>query len=235
MQSDYNHINDMVYDISGEVKLMFHTVISYTASNGKSYSNYNEYKTGNSSKSHTMIKRNLSYYLFFEDRRDKLEKICIYPENMFALLDRFEHIKRNWIDNDGIGIYAMMDSSLAILNPDEFIFMKLPMDKAIKIAPGILKTELGDIKCIDLYLNTNIPIQIVHEKFLGMYYVLKNLDMLNYANTTISFAMLMNTPVNRTDFSNTSSYNTPLTDTSSTSGTKGMSIRNSNKSAFFDD
>lgn len=236
MQSDYSHINDIVYDISGDVKLMFHTVISsYSTNNNRSYSNYNEYKTSTNSKSHTMIKRNLSYYLFFEDRREKTEKICIYPENMFALLDRFEYIKRNWIDNNGMGLYVMMDSALVVANPDEYIFMKLPLDKAIKIAPGIWKTDLGDVKCIDLYLNTNTPIQLTHERFLGMYYVMKGLDMLNYANTCISFAMLMDTPINRTDFSGSSYNNTPLTDTSNASGTKGMSIEKSNKSAFFDD
>jgi hypothetical protein len=234
MQSDYSHINDIVYDISGDVKLMFHTVISsYNSNNGMSYSNYNEYKTSTNNKSHTMIKRSLSYYLFFEDRRDKTEKICIYPENMFVLLDRLEYIKHNWIDND-IGLYVMMDNMLVVSNPDEYIFMKLPMDKAIKISPGIWKTELGDMKCIDLYLNSNNPIQLTHERFLGMYYVMKGLDMLNYANTCISFAMLMNTPINRTDFSS-SAYNTPLTDTSNASGTKGMTIEKSNKSAFFDE
>lgn len=233
MQSDYSHINDIVYTLTDEVKLMFHTVVSFNSNNGKSYSNYNEYKTNNSPKSNTMIKRNLSYYLFFEDRRDRTEKVSIFPENMFYFLDRLEYIKRNWIDND-IGLYAMMDNTLSVTNLDEYVFMRLPMDKAIKIAPGILKTELGDVKCLDLYLNTNSPVQITHDTLLGMYYVLKNLDMLNYANTTISFAMLMNMPMNRTDFSSSSSQS-PLIDTSLSSGTKGMTIGRNNKSAFFED
>lgn len=233
MQSDYSHLNDNIYSVSEDVKLIFHTVVS-TNSGTKVYSKYNEYKINNNQKCSTMIKRELSYYIFFDDRRkNKMEKIVIFPENMFGLLERFEHVKHHWIDND-IGVYAMMDSTLVVVNLDDYIIMKLPMDKAIKICPGVMKTDLGDIKCIDLYLNSNIPLQISHSTFLGMYYVLKNLDMLNYANTSISFAMLMGTPMNRTDLSTDARANQPLEDTSSSSGKKGMSTVKDNKSAFFD-
>lgn len=235
MQSDYSHLNDVIYTVSEDVKLVFHTVVSCN-SGIRVYPNYNEYKINNNQKCNTMIKRTLSYYIFFDDRRNnRVEKIVIFPENMFDLLARFEHVKHHWIDND-MGIYAMMDSTLVVVNLDDYIIMKLPMDKAIKISPGVMRTDMGDIKCIDLYLNSNEPLQISHSTFLGMYYVLKNLDMLNYANTSISFAMLMGTPINRTDLSGEAKYSNqqPLEDTSSSSGRKGVSTVKDNKSAFFD-
>jgi DNA primase large subunit len=177
-----------------------------------------------------MIKRNLSYYLCFEDRRDKVEKLCIYPEHMFELLKRFEYIKNNWIEND-LGIYAFMDSSLIVSNYDEFIMMRLPMDKIIKITPGVLKTDIGDIKCIDFYFNSAEPVHVTHNTFLGMYYVLLNFDMLNYANTSLSFMMLMNNPINRTDFSQPSS-NQIAEDTSTANGTaRSFNVK---RKSFFD-
>lgn len=235
MQSDYCYMNDIIYQLTDEVKLMFHTVASYN--NGmRTFSNYNEYKLNNKSEGSTMIKRVLSYYLFFEDRRNKLEKINIFPEHMFELLGYFEYIRLNWIENDNRGIYGFMDNSLAIVNYDEYIYMRLPLDKVIKFMPGVMKTEMGDIKCLDLYLNSNDPVQITHNIFLGMYYVLKNFDMLNYANTSLSFMMLMNTPMNRTDFSSSGQANSaPLKDSSSASGSIGRTFNKSNKSAFFDD
>ena len=233
MQSDYMYMNDNIYALTEEVKLMFHTVASFNIS-GRVYSNYNEYKINGKADCNTMIKRVLSYYLFFEDRRDGVEKISIFPENMFELLQIFDHIKKNWIERDAFGIYGFMDNSLAVVNHDEFIFMRLPMDKAVKFAPGVLKTDMGDTQCIDLYLNSNNPLQITHNTFLGMYYVLSHFDMLNYANTALSFMMLMNNPMNRVDFSSNGSNNTPLRDSSIATGT-GRSFNKSNKSAFFDD
>ena len=235
MQTDYCYMNDMVYQLSDEVRLMFHTTASYN-NGSRTYSNYNEYKINGKTESNTMIKRVLTYYLFFEDRRDKLEKINIYPEHMFELLKYFEHIRLNWIESDNYGIYGFMDNSLAVVNYDEFIYMRLPMDKVVKFMPGVIKTEMGDMKCIDLYLNTTNPVQISHSTFLGMYYVLKNFDMLNYANTSLSFMMLMNTPINRTDFTSSGqAANSFLRDNSTVSGSIGRTFNKSNKSAFFDD
>lgn len=232
MQTDYMYMNDNVYTLSDEVRLMFHTVASFN-SNNRSYSNYNEYKTNNKSESNTMIKRTLSYYLFFEDRRDKVEKLSIFPEHMFDLLKHFEHIKRNWIENDNYNVYAFMDNALAIVNYDEYIYMRLPLDKVIKFAPGVLKADTGDVKCIDLYLNSNNPVQITHNTFMGMYYVLQHFDMLNYANTALSFMMLMNTPVNRTDFSSAGQSIGAPEDASTASGSNGRTF-NQRRKSFFD-
>ena len=235
MQSDYCYMNDMIYQLSDEVKLMFHTVASFN-NGARTYSNYNEYKLNNKTEGSTMIKRVLSYYLFFEDRRDSIEKINIFPEHMFELLRYFEHIRLNWIESDNCGIYGFMDNALVIINHDEYIFMRLPLDKAIKITPGVMKTDMRDMKCIDLYLNSSNPIQITYETFLGMYYILQHFDMLNYANTSLSFMMLMDNPVNRTDFSSSGQQQqTQLKDTSSAYGSTGRTFNKSNKSAFFDD
>lgn len=228
------YMNDNVYTLSEDVKVMFHTVASFNT-NGRTISNYNEYKTNGRHDCNTMIKRTLSYYLFIEDRRDTLQKLCIYPEHMFELLKYFEHIKRNWIESDNFNVYAFLDNSLAVVNYDECIYMRLPMDKVIKFAPGVLKTDSGDIKCIDLYLNNNNPLNISHSSFLGLYYVLKNFDMLNYANTSLSFMMLMNAPVNRTDFSQSARNNDiPLEDNSTVSGSNGRTF-NKKKKSIFDD
>ena len=232
MQSDYMYMNDNIFSLSDDVKLMFHTVVSWCGTNNKTYSNYNEYKTNNRHDCNTMVKRSLSYYLYFDDRRGKAEKLCIYPEQMFELLRNFEHIKTLWIDNDGIGLYAFMDSRLMVSNHEEFILMRLPMDKMMKIAPGVLKTESEDIKCIDFYLNSMEPIHVTHSAFLGLYYVLLHLDMLSYANTALSFLLLMNNPVNRTDFTQ-SSGPVIAEDNSTASGRNGRSFSSRRKS-FFD-
>lgn len=230
MQSDYMYMNDNIYTLTEDVKLVFHVVLSFNT-NGKTYSNYNEYKTNSRSDCNTMIKRNLSYYLCFEDRRDKVEKLCIYPEQMFELLNKLEHIKHNWIETDCFGMYGFMDSSLIVVNYDEYVIMRLPMDKILKIAPGVLKTDSGDFKCLDFYLNSPDPIHVTHSTFLGMYYVLLHFDMLNYANTSLSFMMLMNTPMNRTDFTRTEESQI-AEDTSTASGS--ARTFNTKRKSFFD-
>lgn len=234
MQNDYMYMNDIIYTLTDDVKLVFHTVASFNMNN-KSYSNYNEYKINGKQMCNTMIKRTINYHLFIEDRRSKLEKLCIFPENMYELLKKFEYIKSNWIDSDNRGIYAFMDNKLAVANQDEYVLMRLPMDKAIKIAPGVLKKETSDERCIDLYLNSNIPIQISNDVFVGLIYTLKNFDMLNYANTSLSFMMLMNNPLNRTDFSQpgSSGDNEITIDNSKADGSNGRTF-NKRKTSFFD-
>jgi len=233
MQSDYMYMNDVIFSLSDDVKLMFQTIVSFSSTNSKTYSNYNEYKINNKSSCNTMVKRNLSYYLYFDDRRGKMGKLCIYPEQMFELLRNFEHIKSIWIDRDSIGLYAFMDNRLMVSNHDEYILMRLPMDKVMKIAPGVLKTETEDIKCIDFYLNSMEPLHVTHSSFLGLYYVLLHLDMLSYANTALSFLLLMDTPLNRTDFASQSSGQALAEDTSTASGTNGRTFTSKRKS-FFD-
>ena len=58
--------------------------------------------------------------------------------------------------------------------------------------------------------------------------------MLNYANTALSFMMLMNTPINRTDFSIAGQNATAmLEDKSVASGSVGRTMSGKRKS-FFD-
>lgn len=230
-------MNDNIYTLTEDVKLIFHTTASFN-NGSKTFYNYNEYKVNNRQDSNTMIKRNLSYYLFLEDRRgDELNKLAIHPENMFELMYHFEYIKNNWVDLDRLNIYSVINNSLAIVNYDEGIYMRLPFDKVIRFAPGIIKTDMGDIKCIDMYLNTTEPIHVSHNIFLGMYYTIKNLDMLSYANSSLSFMMLMNAPLNRTDFSSTAqAVSVQMSDNSTASGNTGRTFSSKkNKSSFFDD
>ena len=128
-------------------------------------------------------------------------------------------------------MYGFMDSSLIVVNYDEYVIMRLPMDKILKIAPGVLKTDSGDFKCLDFYLNSPDPIHVTHSTFLGMYYVLLHFDMLNYANTSLSFMMLMNTPMNRTDFTRTEESQI-AEDTSMASGS--ARTFNTKRKSFFD-
>ena len=43
MQNDYMYMNDVIYTLTDDVRLVFHTVASFNMNN-KTYSNYNEYK-----------------------------------------------------------------------------------------------------------------------------------------------------------------------------------------------
>lgn len=203
MQSDYMYMNDIIYTINEDIKIVFHVIASFRVNN-KVYSNCSEFKIKSEPSCNTMIRRSLSYYLFIDDRRTgKTEKICIYPENMFDLLDMFDRAKKTWFESGSSHIYAYLNNGLYITNEESFV-IKLPLDKVIKISPGIFKKESGDCMCLNMYLNTPEPVQISVETFKGMYYVLSSLDMLNYANTSLTFMMLRDTPVNRTDYSSPS-------------------------------
>ena len=240
MQSDYMYMNDIIYTINEDIKVVFHTVASFcNNANNKVYSNCTEFKIKNTETCNTMIRRNLTYYIYIDDKRTgKSEKICIYPEHMFTLLDMFKNAKQAWFGVGTNHIYAYLDSRLTIIS-DESLFIKLPMDKVIKISPGVMKKESGDCPCVDLYLNTPDVVQISVETFNGLFYILSTLDMLNYANTSLTFMMLRDQPVNRVDYSSnsfTSNNQISTSDHSIASGSKGRSfnVSNGNKNNLLD-
>ena len=90
--------------------------------------------------------------------------------------------------------------------------------------------------CLNLYLNTPDPVQISVDTFNGLYYSLSRLDMLNYANTALTFMMLRDNPVNRVDYStDNSTRNQPkLTDSSTASGSTGRTFNCRNNKSIFD-
>lgn len=227
MITDYMYMNDIIYTINEDVKLMFKTIAS-TSSSGKVYSNCKEFKLNSDMECNTMIKRSISYYLFIEDRRSgKVEKLYIYPETMLTLLSTFEYARMTWFENGINGIYGYMDNGLNILT-DDYRLIQLPFDKVIKLSPGVLKHDLGDMPCLDMYLNTQDPIQIKIDTFNGLYYILSRFDMLCYANTALSFMMLRNEPVNRIDYSSDNTANKQnLSDQSNAIGTTGRSLNGS--------
>lgn len=231
MQSDYMYMNDIIYTINEDIKVVFHTVASFTNNNtNKTYSNCTEFKINSNQTCNTMIRRNISYYLFIDDKRSgRTEKICIYPEHMFTLLDIFQQAKQAWFGVGTNHIYAYLDNRLTIIS-DESLFIKLPLDKVIKIAPGVMKKESGDCPCVDLYLNSPEVVQISIDTFNGLFYVLSTLDMLNYANTSLTFMMLRNEPVNRIDYSNSSNNQVSTSDSSTASGSIGRTFNVNNNS-----
>lgn len=220
------YMNDIIYTINEDIKVIFHTVASF-CTNNKTYSNCTEFKLNNNQTCNTMIKRNLTYYIFIDDRRTgKSEKLNIYPEHMFSLLEMFEQAKKVWYGIGTNSIYAYLDNSLRIVE-NASLAIKLPLDKVLKIAPGIMKKENGDCICVNLYLNTSEPVQISVDTFNGLYYTLSTLDMLNYANTSLTFMMLRNEPANRIDYSNNTNNQVQISDSSTASGSTGRSFNGS--------
>lgn len=96
-----------------------------------------------------------------------------------------------------------------------------------------MKKEAAEVMCIDLYLNTPDPIQLSINTFYGLYYLLLNLDMLNYANTALMYMMLRDTPVNRVDLvsgsSDSNNNSTSVADNSTASGSTGRAFNNGSK------
>ncbi|MCM1508341.1 MAG: hypothetical protein NC177_14605 [Ruminococcus flavefaciens] len=95
-----------------------------------------------------------------------------------------------------------------------------------------MKKEAAEVMCIDLYLNTPDPIQLSVNTFYGLYYLLLNLDMLNYANTALMYMMLRDTPVNRVDLvsaSSDSDNSASVVDNSTASGSTGREFNNGSK------
>lgn len=203
MNTDYLYLNDVIYSFSEDVKVIFHTEVAHSGINGKVYNNYNEYKINNRDVCNTMIKRRFVYNLFLEDKRPNVkgEKIAVYPEDMLELLDKLKFIESQWVSNPNSPIYAYMDDSLQLIDHNICIFIKLSYDKILKITPGIMKTDSGDFKCLDFYFNSQEPMQVSYRNFNGFLYILDSLDMASFANTSFLLAMMMNNPVNRTDFS----------------------------------
>lgn len=190
-------MSDVIYKINEDVKLMFKTVVGFNTYgvSSKYVSNYQEYIINDNPNGNTMIKRTFSYYLYI-DNRVLNDKLYIYPENMIPLITVMDRIKNLWIDNGMNTVYGCVDNNrLTLMSGNEFI-VRLPFDKILKFKPGILKTELLDMPCIELYLNVNDPVILTFEVFTGLYYIISRLDMLGYANTAFSYIMLQNEHIN---------------------------------------
>ena len=190
-------MSDVIYKINEDVKLMFKTVVGFNTygTSSKYVSNYQEYIINDNPNGNTMIKRTFSYYLYIDNRMLN-DKLYIYPENMIPLITVMDRIKNLWIDNGMNTVYGCVDNNrLTLMSGNEFI-VRLPFDKILKFKPGILKTELLDMPCIELYLNVNDPVILTFEVFTGLYYIISRIDMLGYANTAFSYIMLQNEHIN---------------------------------------
>lgn len=225
--NDYMYCTDELYTLTPDVKLMFKTILSYTVNN-KTRCNYSEYKLENTEEANTMIKRTISYYMYIDDKRtNRSVKFNIHTPDIPVLLRNLKYMKTNWIDNISSGrIYTYVNNQMTVVNK-EYIDMRLPFDKVIKFEPGVIRAETRDIPCINIYLNSPDYIQVTMEVLTGLYHVIDRLDVLTYANMTLSFMMSRESHMNLTDFTKSSrpvNIDTSMEDHSTASGRKTMMI-----------
>lgn len=214
MLNEYNKIDDEIYNINDKIKIIFHTQLcwnkQYPDGHKQTFSNYNEYKTNNNDIGSVVIKRKLNYFITIEciigDNRTNL---FLQHDRMNELIDDLNIVRTYWLNKSANGnIFSYLNGKLTVISQRDFIIMKFPADKVLKIEPCVIHKEIGDDIGVRMYIDSNESVIVNTDKINGLYHLLSTIDMANYANTSFTMSILLNQVYNRTDFSGTN-YVTP--------------------------
>lgn len=232
MLSDYRKVVDEIYQITLSLKLCFNCSIMIKTENNN-ISSYNEYKTSINNNGSVMIKRKMNYFLSLESKNNGY--VLIYPELVSEVISKLKFIKYKWLDEENnYETYSKVNngSSTILTALNTYIIVKCPLDRAIRFSPGIETRNNIMRPALDLMISgDDTIIQIPKERVNGWLHLIENLDMATYANTTFSMVNLIQTPTNRTDFTNNRSESTSMEERTKIESSQGRTIKKKN---FFD-
>lgn len=200
--NEYSRIEDEIYSLNSFTRLKFHSKIT-EIKDGKSRSFYNEYKTNNRNEGSVLIKRKFEYYLTLDySYKGERDSVLLLPEQMYEIIDKFQYIKNTWFNSkSNFNIFGLVNENLVVIDSRETIIIRCCADKILKLDPAIFKSDNGDKPALTICIgDTTFPIMIQPERFIGMLYILSNLDMANFANTSLSLASMRKEPCNRISF-----------------------------------
>lgn len=188
---DYDKIVDILMYLSKDITLNYNVILSKkSVSNERMFFHYEtEYnsKYYGVDKGHT-IKRNMTYFFTLDDKTNFLNSFIIRPQDVVLLLMGIENKVLSWF----IGktrIYSLIDQKLVITGKYSSFDYVQNENKYISIHPIVITYEDGTFKeGVRLYLNTDaMYADIDLDKFMGLYYTLKNTDMYSVACSMVTY------------------------------------------------
>jgi hypothetical protein len=200
--NEFSRVEDILYSLNSYTHLKFHTKITEYI-DGRTKSSHNEYKTSTRNTGSIVIKRKLNFYLTLDYSKDNNKNSVLFlPEQMPDIIEKFNYIKNNWFNPaTNYNIFGLINGKLSVINQSEKVIVQCVCDKFLRIDPAVFITDTESKLAVTLYIGDLLyPITILSEKFSAMTYLLSTLDMLNYANTSLSITSLRTSPINRISF-----------------------------------
>lgn len=195
MSAPYERINDLVYFLSTEVKLVFSvTLTSKSAKSGVRYPYHQEFEYLKNNEQAISIKREASAMLCFKILgTTSYDDICILPQHFINFYSNLVNAQK-WFDgslpvfsNNGNRLYIQRDNP----NRKPILIRELVNNKWITIEPVVLIGENDSITTgVRMNFNNQITIDISVDRLYGLIHVLTGFNMymamsqlLTYVNT----------------------------------------------------
>lgn len=235
MINDYLRIDDEVYTINLNLKLICHTSVT-KHDNNMMKSFYNEYKTSNKKYGSVVVKRRIENFLTLESCiQGQKNSVMITMNMMFDVIEKLTRIKTYWFDIENQYVFGFVGGEMVIVNNLEHIIILCPQDKFIRIDPIVNNKNGKNSPAVLISVNdTSNPIIVTEDRINGLLWVLSTTDWMNFSNTSLLSISMNTESCNRTDFTiNERGYNTiaiPEEDTT-TKRTRDFSYK---KKSFFD-
>lgn len=227
--NEYAKLIDEIIFLNPTTKIVFISKLNQIAEKGNKRVQYfyNEYKTSPREEASVTIRRKISYNLAFEFTISGEKTVAIIPlNNMEDLLQKLSYICRVWMNPADQATYGMIGEKLILNNPNEFINLQCMFNKVVRFRPIVEEDMYGKSHpACQITIDNEFPTLIHAEQIQAAFYCLSHFDILNYANTSISFVSLMREPYNRTSFVNSAPDPPKITST----GKAGRTFKNNNR------
>lgn len=188
---DYDKIVDILMYLSKDITFNFNVILSKkSASNDRMFFHYEtEYKSKyfGVDKGRT-IKRNMTYFFTLDDKTNYLNSFIMRPQDVVLILMGMDQKVLPWFSGKN-RIYKLIENQLVITGEYSSFDYIENENKYISIHPIVITYEDGTFKeGVRIYLNTDsVFVDIDLDKFMGLYYTLKNTDMYAIACSMVTY------------------------------------------------
>lgn len=189
---DYDRIVDILMYLSKDITLNFNVNLSKKSVNNERM--FFHYETEYNSKYYGVdkgrtIKRNMSYFFTLDDKNNFINSFIIRPQDVVLILMGIENAILPWFTGQK-RIYSLVDKKLVITGKFKPFNYVQNENKYISIHPLVISYEDGTFKeGIRLYLNSDtVYADLDLDRFMGLYYILKNTDMYAVASSMALYA-----------------------------------------------
>lgn len=202
--STYERINDLIYNISPEVKLVLSvTLCSRSDKTGKKYSYHQEYEYNKQGESVITIRREAVPCMVF--KTDNINHNVSFGEQQFDRLYQSLSSCKKWFDGS-TQVYLKREGKLFIArdNPDRspVIISELYDNKWISFEPIVIIGDSLSGAGIRMCLNNQLTVDISVDRFYGLVHVLTGFNMYMAMSSLLTYVNTCTPGTNMTCFGN---------------------------------
>ena len=189
----YDRIQDTLMFLSNDLVLSFVCTLSWA--NRQNHRRFFHYESEYASKYSDVskarsIRRSMVFYYLLENRNDFLGALILKPQDVQMLLMGIESKVLPWFFSKRI--FATIDDRLYIKESFSSVIYPQTENKYLKFDPIVMSYDNNTYKeGVRIYVNSeSVYADMELDKFLGLYYILKNTDMYAVASSMINYVKI---------------------------------------------